>query len=146
MTTTEEKRTEAVARMKLWGIFPPIVRAFETKGTVAESVPPLGACFWLNDAQKERVRQFEEEHKALVYHVIHHTAIFGGTDKFELEEYLYVSDYPEEWEDDRYDISTSPFEDGKPLVYCNNLTAPDCSEFGTIGIKKTPAGGLARVW
>lgn len=139
--TTEEKKAEAVARMKLWGIFPPIVRAFETKGTVAESTPPFGACFWLNDAQKERVRQFEEEHKALVYHVIHHTAIFGGTDKFELEEYLYVSDYPEEWGFDHEGI-----REGNQVVYCNNLTAPDCSELGTIGIKKTPAGGLARVW
>lgn len=139
--TIEEKKAEAIARMKLWGIFSPIVRAFETKGTVAESVPPLGACFWLNDAQKERVRMFEEEHNALVYHVIHHTAIFGGTDKFELEEYLYVSDYPEEWEYDREDN-----HGGTQLVYSNNLTAPECSELGYIGIKRTPAGGLIRVY
>jgi len=139
--TTEEKKAEAIARMKLWGIFSPIVRAFETKGTVAESTPPFGACFWLNDAQKERVRQFEQEHNALVYHVIHHTAIFGGTDKFELEEYLYVSKYPEEWAYDRAHI-----EEGQQLVYSYNLTAPECSELGYIGIKRTPAGGLARVW
>ena len=101
--TKEDKKAEAVTRMKLWGIFSPIVRAFETKGTLAESVPPIGACFWLNEAQKERVKKFEEEHNALVYHVIHHTAIFGGTD-------------------------------------------PECSELGYIGIKRTPAAGLARVW
>ena len=127
--------------MKLWGIVSPIVNAFERKGTVAESVSPLGACFWLNETQKERVRKFEEERNALVYHVIHHTAIFGGTDKFELEEYLYVSDYPEEWEYDREDI-----HGGKLLVYSNNLSAPDLSELGYIGIKRTPAGGLARVY
>lgn len=137
----EEKKIEAIARMKLWGIFSPIVRAFETKGTVAESVPPMGACFWLNEAQKERVKKFEEGHNALVYHVIHHTATFGGTDKFELEEYLYVSDYPEEWDCDREGIS-----EGNQLVYSNNLTAPDCSELGYIGIKRTCAGGLVRVW
>lgn len=139
--TIEEKKAEAIARMKLWGIHSPITQAFENKSLVAESVPPIGACYWLNEAQKERVKKFEEEHNALVYHVIHHTAIFGGTDKFELEEYLYVSKYPEEWAYDRAHI-----EEGQQLVYSYNLTAPECSELGYIGIKRTPAAGLARIW
>lgn len=133
----EEKKIEAIARMKLWGIHSPIITAFEKEDKVAESVPPLGACYWLNDEQKERVRKFEEEHNgALVYHVIHSYAEFG-----ECENYLYVSDYPEEWEYDREVIKS-----GQQLVYAENLTEPQFSELGSIGIERTPAAGLARIW
>lgn len=140
--TIEEKKAEAIARMKLWGIAPLIVNAFERKGKVAESVPPICGCYFNDDKeQKERIRKFETERNALVYHIIHHRSIFGKNDKYEIEEYLYVSDYPEEWAYDREGIS-----EGNQLVYCNNLTAPDLSELGYIGIKRTPAGGLDRVY
>lgn len=132
----EEKKTEAVARMKKWGIYPPIVRQFRDEGLVSESAPPLGACYWLSAEQRARVREFEEEHDALVYHVIH-----GFTNIGELENYLYVSDYPEEWDMDREDIGH-----GRQLVYVLNHTMPDCSEFGSIGVERTPAAGLRRTW
>ena len=133
----EEKKVEAVARMKMWGIFPPIIEQFEKKDLVSESTPPLGACFWLSDEQKERVRKFEEKHNgALVYHVIHSYADFG-----ECENYLYVSDYPEEWEYDREDIKV-----GQQVVYAENLSDPWCSELGSIGVQRTVAGGLKRTW
>lgn len=132
----EEKKVEALARMKLWGIYAPIRKQFEKEDLVSESAPPLGACFWLNEAQLEQVRTFEERNNALVYHVIHSYTSFG-----ELESYLYVSDYPEEWEQDREDI-----EDGQQLVYVLNKDMPDCSEFGSIGIALTGAAGLRRTW
>lgn len=132
----EDKKVEAIARMKKWGIYPPTIKQFENENLVSESAPPFGACFWLNDEQKERVRRFEETHNALVYHVIHSYATFG-----ELESYLYVSDYKEEWEYDRDDI-----EAGQQVVYVENLDAPQCSELGSIGIKRTIAAGLVRVW
>lgn len=132
----EEKKTEAIARMKLWGIYAPIRKQFEKEDLVSESAPPLGACFWLNEAQLEQVRKFEERNNALVYHVIHSYTSFG-----ELESYLYVSDYPEEWEMDREDIGN-----GQQLVYVLNKDMPDCSEFGSIGIALTGAAGLRRTW
>lgn len=132
----EEKKVEALARMKLWGIYAPIRKQFEKEDLVSESAPPLGACFWLNEAQLEQVRTFEERNNALVYHVIHSYTSFG-----ELESYLYVSDYPEEWEQDREDI-----KDGQQLVYVLNKDMPDCSEFGSIGIALTGAAGLRRTW
>ena len=132
----EEKKIEALARMKLWGIYPPIRKQFEREDLVSESAPPLGACFWLNDEQLARVREFEEQHNALVYHVIHSFTTIG-----EMESYLYVSDYPEEWEMDRADI-----EDGRQLVYVFNHDMPDCSEFGSIGVALTGAAGLRRTW
>lgn len=132
----EEKKNEAITRMKLWGIYQPIVTQFEKEDIVSESAPPLGACFWLDDEQLARVHEFEAHHNALVYHVIHSFTNLG-----EMESYLYVSDYPEEWEMDRADIKY-----GQQLVYVVNKDAPDCSEFGSIGIARTAAAGLRRIW
>lgn len=134
--TREEKKFEALARMKLWGIYAPIRTQFEKEDLVSESAPPLGACYWLDEAQRKRVAEFEEKNNALVYHVIHSYTSLG-----EMESYLYVSDYPEEWERDREDI-----KDGQQLVYVFNHDMPDCSEFGSIGVALTPAAGLRRTW
>ena len=122
--------------MKLWGIYAPIRKQFEKEDLVSESSPPLGACYWLDEAQRKRVAEFEEQNNALVYHVIHSYTSIG-----EMESYLYVSDYPEEWERDREDI-----KDGQQLVYVFNHDMPDCSEFGSIGVALTPAAGLRRTW
>ena len=97
----EQKKCEALTRMKMWGIYLPTCMQFEKEDLVSESAPPLGACFWLDAEQLARVRAFEEKYDALVYHVIHCFTTFG-----ELENYLYVSDHPEEWEDDRNDIKS----------------------------------------
>lgn len=132
----EEKKIEALARMKLWGIYPPIVKQFEEDNQISESAPPLGACYWLDEEQMARVREFEERNNALVYHVIHSFTNIG-----EMESFLYVSDYPEEWEQDRADI-----KDGQQLVYVCNKDMPDCSEFGSIGVAITGAAGLRRTW
>ena len=132
----EEKKIEALARMKKWGIYPPIVKQFKDEGIISESAPPLGACYWIEGEQLARVREFEKQHNALVYHVIHSFTNIG-----EMESYLYVSDYPEEWEQDREDI-----EAGQQLCYVFNHDMPDCSEFGSIGIARTAAAGLERTW
>ena len=118
----EQKKCEALTRMKMWGIYLPTCMQFEKEDLVSESAPPLGACFWLDAEQLARV--------------IHCFTTFG-----ELENYLYVSDHPEEWEDDRNDIKS-----GQQLVYVVNKDMPDCSEFGSIGIAVTAAAGLRRTW
>ncbi len=58
-----------------------------------------------------------------------------------MDAYLYVSDYKEEWEMDRADQ-----EAWQQVAYVVNWDAPVYSEFGSIGLKKTPAAGLLRVW
>lgn len=132
----EEKKIEAIARMKMWGIFPETVKQFKNDDLISESIPPVGACFWIEGEQLERLRRFEKENNALVYFVIHSYTNIG-----ELENYLYVSDYPEEWKMDRDDIGA-----GQQLCYVVNHDMPDCSEFGSIGIELTPAAGLRRTW
>jgi hypothetical protein len=130
------KKKEAVFRMKKWGLFKPIREAFEEDSLIAESAPPYGACYWLDKDQVKRIREFEKENNALVYHVIHSFTSFG-----EMESYLYVCDDQDEWELDHEDM-----EAGQQIAYVFNKTAPDCSEFGAIGVELTPAAGLRRTW
>lgn len=132
----EDKKKEAVSRMKKVGIFPETVHQFERGGKVSESAPPLGACFWLNEEQQKRAKEFEEKYDALVYHVIHTFTEIG-----EMESYLYVSDHSDEWEDDRNMLSN-----GEVYAYVYNKDYPQDSEIGMIGFKLTPAAGLARIW
>lgn len=132
----ERKKEEALARMKIIGIFNGTVRQFRKDDLVSQSLPPVGACYWIEGEQLERVKAFEEKYNALVYFVIHSYTEFG-----EMDSYLYVSDYEEEWETDRCDL-----ECGQTLAYVYNYDMPDCSEFGSIGFAVTPAAGLRRTW
>lgn len=131
----EAKKAEAVRRMKKIGIFSDTVRQFEKQDILSESQPPLGACFWVEGEQLERVKEFEKEYNALVYHIIHCYTTMG-----EMESYLYVSDYEEEWEMDDMDL-----DDGYAMTYTVNIDAPDCSEFGSIAFRLSPAAGLIRI-
>lgn len=132
----EEKKVEALSRMKKWGIYPETIKQFENDDLINESMPPVGACFWIEGESLEQIRKFERQYNALVYFVIHSYTNIG-----ELENYLYVSDYPEEWEQDNSDIKY-----GQQLCYVVNHDAPECSEFGFIGIELTPAASLRRTW
>lgn len=133
----EEKKIEAVARMKKLGIFPETIKQFEDDGLISQSLPPFGACYWIEGEQLERVRKFEEQHDALVYFVIHSYTNIG-----EMDSYLFVSDYrDEEWARDRADL-----EQGQTLAYVYNYDEPSFSTFGPVGIELTPAAGLRRTW
>ena len=135
MTSYEDKRVEAISRMKKIGLFNEVILLFEKSGEVLQSEPPFGACYELSDEQKERVRQFEEEHDALVYHIIHEFTNFG-----ELENFLYVSNFPEEWKLDRVDI-----RDERVIAYVYNVDG-GFADMGSIGIELTSAAGLKRTW
>ena len=112
------------------------VECFEQEGIVSESAPPLGTCSQLEGEQFERVRKFEENYNAVVYHVIHSFTNIG-----ELESYLFVSDRPDEWETDRKDLKS-----GQPLAWVYNYDEPDWPELGYIGVSLTMAAGLRRTW
>lgn len=132
----EEKKIEAITRMKSLGIFDATIEQFETMDYVSISEPPFGAFYWAEGEDLKRIRDFEEEHNALVYVAVRSFTSFGKMDA-----YLYVSDYDEEWEQDREDL-----KENTALAYVYNHDAPDCSEFGSIGIKLTVAAGLQRTW
>ena len=130
--TIERKKQEALERMKMLKLYPNIIREFEKDNTVNLSENG-GILYWLDDQQKEYVSEFETEHNALVYHVIHNYTEFG-----ELLTFLYVSDYEEEWKCDRADL-----KDGYACAYVKNLDEEAFSEFGSIAFKQQ-FGGLVR--
>lgn len=134
----EDKKHEAVIRMKALGISPETIRQFEQEGLVSICEPPMDAFYRAQGEDLEHIRAFEEEHNALVYVVVRSYTTFGKMDTF-----LFVSDYPDEMENDGCAVQHP--EDGV-LAYVYNHDAPDCSEFGDVGLKRTPAAGLIRIW
>lgn len=132
--TRQELKKEALQRMCTIGIYEPTVKQFEQDDLVSMSQPPVGACFWLDEKQQERVKRFEEKYNALVYHVIK-----SYLEDMEMDCYLYVSSNKEEWEYDHEDL-----KDNIALCYVENITEPVFSEFGSIGFKRTIAHGLVR--
>lgn len=132
----EEKRAEAIKRMKAFGFFFDTVKLFEKNGTPLSSEPPWGAFYALNDQQKAAVHEFEEEYGGLVYSVIRSFHQELGV----IDNLLYVSDEKDEWPWDWGDI-----ENMCPCIYAVNYNTPEFSEFGSIGVKMGAGAGLIRI-
>ena len=131
----EKKKEEAIKRMNILGLFKPCIKAFEKYDEVQLTEPTGGLYEFNDDAElKAKIKEFETEYDALVYHVIHTYTQFG-----ELYNFLYVSDYKEEWEFDRADVKA-----GYAIAYVWNKTDEWMSEMGSIAIREL-FGGLVRV-
>ena len=133
--TRKDKKDEAIKRMIVLGLFQPCIRAFEKYDEVQLTEPYGGLYEFSDDSElKAKVKEFEEEYDALVYHVIHTYTQFG-----ELYNFLYVSDYKEEWELDRADVRA-----GYAIAYVWNKSDEWCSEMGSIAVREF-GGGLIRI-
>lgn len=130
----EEAKAEAIERMKVLKMNEKAVRDFRDDDRVNKS-DHFGALTGLNKHEKAVVKEFEEKHDTVVYHVIHQFTNIG-----ELNSLLYVSLDDSEWEMDREDLT-----EGQALAYVVNKTCPNCSEFGSIGVKSS-FGGVIRAW
>ena len=122
---------EAVNRMKMLHILPRAIQEF--KSGVINRSEEMGLLYWLDDEEKEMVKKFEEEREGVVYHVIKTLSNIGL-----MYSLLYVSKYAKQWEMDQGDI-----QGGFVFAYVVNKDMPDCSEFGTIGIRPS-FGGVIR--
>lgn len=130
----EVKKQEAIQRMKALRIFPQTIKQFKS-GMVSCSEPPMGANYWVSEDQKKIIKEFEEEHNALVYFVIR-----SYTEDGKLDTLLYVSDYMVDWEADMEDIN-----EGYILAYTYNYNVPYFSEIGSIAVTER-FGGLVRLY
>ena len=135
----EEKKLEAIKRMRALKLFAPCVKAFKNDDEV-QLTEPFGGLYEFggDDVLNGYIKDFETEYNALVYHVIHSMFNVDG-DVWEMYNLLYVSDHKDEWEMDHEDI-----EQGYVMAYVINNTIPDYSEFGTIVVGNR-IGGLVRV-
>ena len=127
----ERKKQEALERMKTLNLFENAIKEFRQDNKV--NMSECGFLYWLDEEQTKMVLEFETEHDALVYHVIHNYTEFG-----ELLTFFYVSDQEEEWEYDRADL-----KDGYACAYVKNLDEEAFSEFGSVAFKEQ-FGGLVR--
>lgn len=133
-----KKLNEAISRMRMLNYYDLSIKEFKDNGRVMINEPPMGAHYFADDDVQLQmaIEKFEREHNALVYAVIR-----SWTDLGDMDSLLYVSDYPEEWIYDREDL-----EQRIAMAYVINWTMPDYSELGSIGIKKTLAGGILRTF
>ena len=145
--TKEKMREEAIARLKILekkGLHPNVLREFEAEGKLnySERVSFGGAAagilYWMDSSPEllEKVREFEEEHNALVYHATAERFMEVGR----MLDLFYVSAYEEEWEQDRTDLEGEEYT----LCYAAALDNPIYSEFGGISFK-VAGGGLVRI-
>ena len=135
----EIKKVEAINRMKELGLFAPCIKAFKDRDEVQLSEPTGGLYEFSSDKElTSKVQEFEKKNNALVYHVIHTPMRLDG-EAMDMYNFLYVSDYQEEYEVDNADI-----REGYVFAYVWNKTIDYFSEFGSIAVKGM-FGGLVRI-
>lgn len=129
------KKQEAIRRMKLMRLYPPIIRDFE-ENDVTYYCEGQGYLYWLHNVPEwlEIVAKFQKKYSALVYLAeLSHTT-FGR-----LLNLFYVSDHKAEWQADNADLKA-----GYACCYVHNLDDEQCSEIGLIGFKSV-TGGVKRI-
>lgn len=137
--STKELLNEAIERMKLLKLHENVIKEFKNERKINKSVPNkigkkiAGILIWLNEEEKEIVKEIEDEYNIVVYHVIESNTSFGR-----LLTMLYVSSDDDEWQYDR-----ELFESNCQFSYVKNLDDDICSEFGTINYE-CACGGLVR--
>ena len=130
--TKEQMKQEALARMKLLKLYSVLLEDFEDR-EISYSEGEFGRLYRVKRKVEEVVQKFENRTGYLVYHVINNDTSIGH-----MLTLLYVSTEMDEWAADKQDL-----QEGCPLAYVENLTYPDCSEFGSVGVKPFN-GGVVR--
>lgn len=131
----EEKKQEAIKRMKMLELHHSCIEAFESKDEIWLS-EDNGILFDLSQRPHilQQIREIEHEYNFLVYHGILTRTNFGT-----LISLFYISDEKDEWQLDYDDM-----KENYACVYVLNLDDDICSEIGSIQYKKIN-GGLVRI-
>ncbi len=136
MNRTEMKK-EAVKRMELLRIIPQTIKEFEKEDKVNKS-EYKGILYWIDEEEQAKIKEFEEEYNALVYHVIESSYRMCDGSIMKFTDYLYVSEHEDEWALDRDDIKNNI------ALVCTISDVCPYGEFGSIGIRPIN-GGVMRV-
>jgi len=129
-----QKVDEAVRRMEIMNVFPPMLDLFVKEDVMFRSEHPYGLFIEMDSEEKEEIRKFEEEHNALVYMVLRTETAVSTIDAL-----LFVSDNMQEWYMDIEDL-----ENETAYAYVINHEIPVFSGFGQVGWKRTEYGGIIR--
>lgn len=130
-----EKKEEALKRMRLMGIHEATIAQFVEEGKISFSGKSyLGANYWIDEERKKAIEKIEKEYNILVYYAIEQK-YQGNITMLYL---FYVSPFENEWSMDHESI-----EENYQYSYGLNETDPLLSEFGEIEFKNL-FGGLVK--
>lgn len=136
--TREEKKIEAIKLMSKLGIYEPYITGFNKENMICFYENHAGYWVYQNEELANKIKEFEEEYNCLVFAVTHEYTEFG-----ELYDFIYVSDYEEDWQ-----YTIEEIKNNKDKFYVNayvwNISDDYCSEFGTILVDAN-YGGLKRI-
>lgn len=135
------QKDEAIKRLEILKLHPNVLKEFKKEGTIyySERLNQIfdGLLYWVSNVKEyeQVIKEFEEKHNALVYHAQLAKFEFGTCLSL-----LFVSQYAEEWEQDKQDLEIM-----HPYAYVVNLDIPEYSECGRIGIVRKN-GGISRIY
>lgn len=134
--TREEKKAEAIRRMKAFHYFEPSIEDFEKYGKIMVNEPPYGAHYYIDDDPElvATIEELEKENNILVYAVIRCWTNFG-----QLDSLLYVNEWIQDWK--IFDIDLL---NGITFTCTINRDHPEIRDYGSIRFTRTIAAGLMR--
>ena len=129
--TNKEK---AINFIKQLGMHENVLAEFEA-GTINASESG-GILYWANEHEQDQIKRIQELDDCVVWHIIRGIFVLGGVDECEMICYLLATEE---------DASYLMVDDGEYEVfaYVENVSWPDCSEYGYICVKPS-VGGLVR--
>ena len=92
--TIENKKQKAIELMNKLDIYKPYIKGFKDKNSVCFYENFGGFWAYQEPELMAKIKEFEEKHNVLVYAVTHEYTEFG-----ECYDFLYISDYEEEWDE-----------------------------------------------
>ena len=131
----EQKKEKAIEIMHKLDIYAPYIRGFREENQVCFFEAFGGFWAYQEPELMVKIKEFETQYNVLVYAVTHEYTNFG-----ECYDFLYISDYEEEWDEMLYSQGNMYYT----FAYVWNVDDDFCSEFGTIGIRSF-GGGIKRV-
>ena len=136
MELREKQKEFALKILKQLDIYRPYIKGFKDKGDVCWFENYAGFWAYQDEELMAKIKEFEEEHNALVYAVSHDYTDFG-----ECFALLYISAYEEDW-----DYTIQHIEQNKYYVasYVWNKTDEWSSDMGDIAIISA-FGGIRRI-
>ena len=141
-----EQTAEAKIRMQLLGLneLGIVKKSFENEGAICTACQPQGILI-KQDTDPETLAAIEKLEStapgSLPYHAIRETYVFPDGEKQTHITLLYVSAYPEDWEDDRNDLMNE-----RACAFVYNCDIDSLSEISYVGIKRAENGTLARAY
>lgn len=142
MELYEKQKEEALIRLKMLKVDKSVIDGFSKKEPVIfyserQSSFFDGILYWMSNEEsyQETVKTLQEKIGCLVYH-----AQLCHTDIGDMLTLLYVSNNPDEWEEDKQML-----KEKSAFAYVANLSDPDMSVFGDVGIVPKN-GGVSRTY